>query len=257
MEHLTDPVSRRRALTLAGGAVAATALTQTGPAFAASAAVTSADAIVVGHGLAGLVATVELAAAGRKVLLLDQEPESNLGGQAFWSFGGLFFVDSAEQRLMGVKDSKELAWQDWQGAAGFDRDIDNPLGQDHWALQVGPGVRRLRVRREAVLAGRPRYAVVPVRRLGGARRRPRGRPRQLRTALPRHLGHGSRRRGTVREEGTGGGGERARHVQAPPPRGRGDPDERHRHRRTRRGSRGEHRRAGQGQFADGGRQTSS
>ncbi|WP_405535939.1 FAD-binding dehydrogenase [Streptomyces sp. NBC_00075] len=135
MEHLTDPVSRRRALTLAGGAVAATALTQTGTAFGASAAATSADAIVVGHGLAGLVATAELAAAGRKVLLLDQEPETNLGGQAFWSFGGLFFVDSVEQGLMGVNDSPELAWQDWLGTAGFDRGVDDPLGQDYWAYK--------------------------------------------------------------------------------------------------------------------------
>ncbi len=83
-----------------------------------------ADAIVVGAGLAGLVATAELAAAGRRVLLLDQEPF--LGGQAFWSFGGLFLVDSPEQRLMGIRDSYELALQDWLGSAGFDRP------EDHW-----------------------------------------------------------------------------------------------------------------------------
>lgn len=63
------------------------------------------------------MATAELAAAGRKVLLLDQEPESNLGGQAFWSFDGLFLIESDEQRLMGIKDSRELAWQDWLGTA--------------------------------------------------------------------------------------------------------------------------------------------
>jgi predicted oxidoreductase len=85
-----------------------------------------ADVIVVGAGLAGLVATAELADAGRKVLLLDQEPESNLGGQAFWSFGGLFLVDSPEQRRMRIKDSRELALQDWMGTAGFDR------AEDHW-----------------------------------------------------------------------------------------------------------------------------
>ncbi|MDX3096796.1 FAD-binding dehydrogenase [Streptomyces sp. ME19-03-3] len=83
-----------------------------------------ADVIVVGAGLAGLVATAELADAGRKVLLLDQEPESNLGGQAFWSFGGLFLVDSPEQRRMRIKDSRELALQDWMGTAGFDRPED-------------------------------------------------------------------------------------------------------------------------------------
>jgi predicted oxidoreductase len=83
-----------------------------------------ADVIVVGAGLAGLVATAELADAGRKVILLDQEPEASLGGQAFWSFGGLFLVDSPEQRRLRVRDSRDLAWEDWQGAAGFDRDED-------------------------------------------------------------------------------------------------------------------------------------
>jgi predicted oxidoreductase len=84
----------------------------------------AADAIVVGAGLAGLVATAELADAGRRVILLDQEPEASLGGQAFWSFGGLFLVDSPEQRRMGIHDSRELAWQDWLGTAGFDRPED-------------------------------------------------------------------------------------------------------------------------------------
>ncbi|MFG3256993.1 FAD-binding dehydrogenase [Streptomyces sp. NPDC048172] len=85
-----------------------------------------ADVIVIGAGLAGLVATAELAEAGRRVILLDQEPEQSLGGQAHWSFGGLFFVNSPEQRRLRIRDSRELAWQDWQGAAGFDRD------EDHW-----------------------------------------------------------------------------------------------------------------------------
>lgn len=88
-----------------------------------------ADAIVVGHGLAGLVAAAELADAGRKVLLVDQESEVNLGGQAHWSFGGLFFVDSPEQRRLGIKDSAELAHSDWMNTAGFDRD------EDHWPRQ--------------------------------------------------------------------------------------------------------------------------
>ncbi|MEU1530120.1 FAD-binding dehydrogenase [Streptomyces fagopyri] len=134
MENSVPPtvISRRRALTAAGGVLAGAALAaHAAPAFAAGSS--DADAIVVGGGLAGLVATAELAAAGRKVLLLDQEPETNLGGQAFWSFGGLFLVDSDEQRLMGVKDSRELAWQDWLGAAGFDRGVEDPTGQDHWA----------------------------------------------------------------------------------------------------------------------------
>ena len=94
-----------------------------------------ADVIVVGAGLAGLAATAELASAGRRVLLLDQEPESNLGGQAFWSFGGLFLVDSPEQRRMGIKDSRELAWQDWTGSAYFDRGIDDPAAPDYWGYR--------------------------------------------------------------------------------------------------------------------------
>lgn len=83
-----------------------------------------ADVIVIGAGLAGLVATAELVDAGRKVILLDQEPEQSIGGQAHWSFGGLFFVDSPEQRRMRIKDTRELALQDWAGTASFDREED-------------------------------------------------------------------------------------------------------------------------------------
>ncbi len=90
------------------------------------------DVIVVGAGLAGLVATAELVEGGKKVLLLDQEPEASLGGQAWWSFGGLFLVDSPEQRRVGIHDSLELAWQDWTGSAEFDRDDDDYWGKK-WA----------------------------------------------------------------------------------------------------------------------------
>jgi uncharacterized protein len=83
-----------------------------------------ADVIVVGAGLAGLVAAAEIADAGKRVIVLDQEGEQNLGGQAFWSFGGLFLVDSPEQRRFGIKDSYELALEDWMGTAGFDRPED-------------------------------------------------------------------------------------------------------------------------------------
>ncbi|WP_420081283.1 FAD-binding dehydrogenase [Streptomyces sp. JL4002] len=83
-----------------------------------------ADVIVIGAGLAGLVATAELVDAGRRVILLDQEPEQSIGGQAHWSFGGLFLVDSPEQRRMRIKDSHALALQDWHGTAGFDREED-------------------------------------------------------------------------------------------------------------------------------------
>ena len=84
-----------------------------------------ADVIVVGAGLAGLVATAELADAGRRVILLEQEPAPWLGGQAFWSFGGLFLVNSPEQRRLGVRDSQERARQDWTVTAGFDRPEDD------------------------------------------------------------------------------------------------------------------------------------
>lgn len=90
----------------------------------------AADVIVVGAGLAGLVAGAELVDAGKRVLILDQENANNLGGQAFWSFGGLFFVDSPEQRRLGVEDSYELALADWLGNAGFDRERE-----DHWPRQ--------------------------------------------------------------------------------------------------------------------------
>ncbi|ODT23430.1 FAD-binding dehydrogenase [Microbacterium sp. SCN 69-37] len=88
-----------------------------------------ADVLVIGWGLAGLVAATEAAAAGRRVIIVDQEPRANLGGQAFWSFGGLFFVDSPEQRRLGISDSLELARQDWFATAQFDRD------DDHWPRQ--------------------------------------------------------------------------------------------------------------------------
>ena len=80
-----------------------------------------ADVIIIGAGLAGLVASAELARAGKSVIIVEQENAANLGGQAFWSFGGIFLVDSPMQRRLGVKDSLDLAWQDWQGSAQFDR----------------------------------------------------------------------------------------------------------------------------------------
>lgn len=82
------------------------------------------DAIIVGAGLAGLVAAAELADRGKSVTIIDQEPESFIGGQAFWSLGGLMLIDTPEQRRMGIKDSRELAMQDWLGSARFDRPED-------------------------------------------------------------------------------------------------------------------------------------
>jgi len=90
-----------------------------------------ADVIVVGGGLAGLVAATEIADTGKRVIVVEQEGEQSLGGQAFWSLGGLFLVDTPEQRRLGIKDSFELALQDWMGSAGFDRDED--LWPKRWA----------------------------------------------------------------------------------------------------------------------------
>ncbi|MEY8760298.1 FAD-binding dehydrogenase [Chryseobacterium tongliaoense] len=87
------------------------------------------DAIIIGTGLAGLTAAMEITNAGKKVVLIDQETEENIGGQAFWSFGGLFLINSPQQRRLGIKDSYELARQDWMGTAGFDRE------EDYWPKQ--------------------------------------------------------------------------------------------------------------------------
>ncbi|WP_030995148.1 FAD-binding dehydrogenase [Streptomyces sp. NRRL F-5630] len=110
-----------------------------------------ADVIVIGGGLAGLAATAELADAGRKVILLDQEPEQSLGGQAHWSFGGLFLVDSPEQRRLRIRDSHELALQDWMGTAGFDREED--LWPRRWAeayVDFAAGEKRAWLRKRGV-----------------------------------------------------------------------------------------------------------
>ena len=112
---------------------------------------TSADVIVVGAGLAGLVATAELVEAGKRVLLVDQENAASLGGQAWWSFGGLFLVDSPEQRRMGVKDSLDLARQDWFASAGFDRTED--YWPTRWAeayLNFAAGEKRAWLRERGI-----------------------------------------------------------------------------------------------------------
>lgn len=109
------------------------------------------DAIVVGGGLAGLVAAAELLAAGKRIALVEQEPEASLGGQAWWSFGGMFLIDSPEQRRLGIKDSLKLATQDWFGTAGFDRDEDE--WPRRWAeayLQFAAGEKREWLRERGV-----------------------------------------------------------------------------------------------------------
>ena len=109
------------------------------------------DVVVIGWGLAGLVAAAEAAAAGKRVTIIDQEPRTNVGGQAWWSFGGLFFVDSPEQRRMGIRDSIELARQDWFGTAGFDRAED--AWPRRWAeayLEFAAGEKRSWLRERGV-----------------------------------------------------------------------------------------------------------
>ena len=164
-----------------------------------------ADAIVVGAGLAGLAATAELAGAGRRVLLLDQEPESNLGGQAFWSFGGLFLVGSPEQRRMGIRDSHELAWQDWLGSAYFDRGVDDPAGEDYWAYRWAQAYVDFAAGEKRAWLHAHGGAVVPAGGLGRAGRLPGRRARQLGAPLPRHLGHRARGGGPLRAAGPGRG----------------------------------------------------
>ncbi|WP_029088918.1 FAD-binding dehydrogenase [Brevibacterium album] len=100
------------------------------------------DVLVIGFGLSGLVAAVEAADGGATVTLIDQQGEADLGGQAHWSFGGLFLIDSPEQRRMGIRDSLELARRDWHGTAQFaDRD-ENPRRWAEAYLEFAAGEKR-------------------------------------------------------------------------------------------------------------------
>ncbi len=111
----------------------------------------AADVLVIGWGLAGLVAAREAVAAGKRVVIVDQEPRTNLGGQAWWAFGGLFLVDSPEQRRMGIRDSLELARQDWFGTAGFDRPEDDwPRRWAEGYLEFASGEKRAWLREEGI-----------------------------------------------------------------------------------------------------------
>ncbi|CAO1628753.1 unnamed protein product [Sympodiomycopsis kandeliae] len=101
--------------------------------------------IIIGSGLAGLVAAYEITRAKQKVIIVEQENEANLGGQAFWSLGGIFLIDSPEQRRWGIKDSLELAKRDWYGSASWDRLDDQDEWGKKWAdayLEFAAGEKR-------------------------------------------------------------------------------------------------------------------
>lgn len=90
------------------------------------------DVIVVGGGIAGIVTALELLNKGKKVLLLERDTKESFGGLAIWSFGGMFFVDTPEQRRAGMKDSVDLALRDWHAVADFN---DNDVLPKKWAEQ--------------------------------------------------------------------------------------------------------------------------
>ncbi len=145
-------------------------------------------------------------------MIVDQEPRTNLGGQAWWSFGGLFFVDSPEQRRMGIKDSLDLARQDWFGTAGFDREED--AWPRRWAeayLQFAHQEKRAWLREKGVGF----FPVVGWAERGGYTAH---RPGQLRPALPHHVGHRPRHRRALPGRGRGRRGAGPRHDPRPPPR---------------------------------------
>ncbi len=107
--------------------------------------------IVIGGGLAGLVVTAELADAGRQVVLLEGSAE--LGGQATWSLGGVFLVDTPEQRRLGVRDHVDLALADWFASAEFTSGSDDAWAR-RWArsyveaaaTDLSPWLRSLGIR---------------------------------------------------------------------------------------------------------------
>ena len=141
------------------------------------------DVIVVGGGIAGLVAATEVADAGKRVVVVDQEGEQNLGGQAFWSLGGLFMVDTPEQRRFRIKDSYELALSDWLGSAGFDRP------EDHWPRKWAEAYVMFAAGEMRPWLKAARHDVVPGGGLGRARRVWRVRARQFRAAISHHVGN--------------------------------------------------------------------
>jgi predicted oxidoreductase len=77
------------------------------------------DVAIVGGGIAGVVCALQLLDMGKSVALFEREGPERLGGSALEAFGGMFFVDSPEQRRMKIKDTPEQALADWRSFAEF------------------------------------------------------------------------------------------------------------------------------------------
>lgn len=77
------------------------------------------DVLIIGGGLAGIVAALELLNQGKRVTLVDRDTAENFGGLARESFGGILVVGSDEQRRAGIADTPELALQDWLSFGAF------------------------------------------------------------------------------------------------------------------------------------------
>ena len=137
------------------------------------------EVLVIGGGIAGIATALDLLDANKSVLLLDRDEDGAFGGLARESFGGMFFVDSPEQRRQGIRDSCELAWRDWCDFAEFEPDDEWPKA---WArayverctTDVHHWVRRYGV------------SFLPVVNWGPAGRIPSG---QFGAAVSRRLGH--------------------------------------------------------------------
>jgi predicted oxidoreductase len=84
-----------------------------------------ADVVVIGCGIAGVTAALELLDRGRRVLLIDRDAEENMGGLAKESFGGIWFAGTRLQRRYGIRDGASQGLRDWRAFAEFGPD-------DHW-----------------------------------------------------------------------------------------------------------------------------
>src|SRR5690348_1589048 len=85
-----------------------------------------AEVVIAGGGLAGIVTAYELLDHGKKVLLIDKDKRENLGGLAKESFGGVHLIGTPHQKRGGIRDTPELAYQDWESYAGFGAGDDWP-----------------------------------------------------------------------------------------------------------------------------------